>query len=216
MLFGEKYGDIVRVVEIPGYSVELCGGTHVGSTAEVGAFVILSEGSVGAGARRIEALTSGDAWAFVHERSRELEELRSELEALRKERRKDATVVAPVVDAFADVPPPKVVNDTNVLVFERDGLDSDALLELSDRLRQKHAPAAVVLGSQADGKVHLVANFDASVAERVSASDVVRQAAALVGGGGGGRPTIARAGGKDPEKLPAALAEAERIILAAL
>ncbi len=90
------------------------------------------------------------------------------------------------------------------------------LLELSDRYKQKHAPAAVVLGSKEDGKVHLVANFDAAVAEKVSASDVLREAAAIVGGGGGGRPTMARAGGKDPEKLPDALAAAERIIVAAL
>jgi hypothetical protein len=90
------------------------------------------------------------------------------------------------------------------------------LLELSDRYKQKHAPAAVVLGSREDGKVHLVANFDDSVATRVSASDVVRSAAAIVGGGGGGRPNMARAGGKDPEKLPDALAEAERLIVAAL
>jgi alanyl-tRNA synthetase len=104
----------------------------------------------------------------------------------------------------------------NVIVQPVDGLDADALLELSDRYKQRHAPAAVVLGSRDDGKVHLVANFDASVAERVSASDVVRQAAAIVGGGGGGRPTMARAGGKDPERLPDALAEAERLILSAL
>jgi alanyl-tRNA synthetase len=90
------------------------------------------------------------------------------------------------------------------------------LLELSDRYKQKHAPAAIVLGSKDDGKVHLVANFDASVADRVSASEVVRAAAAIVGGGGGGRRTMARAGGKEPEKLPDALAEAERLILAGL
>ena len=84
----------------------------------------------------------------------------------------------------------------NVIVQPVDGLDADALLELSDRYKQKHAPAAVVLGSKEDGKVHLVANFDASVAERVSASDVLREAAAIVGGGGGGRPTMARAGGQ--------------------
>ena len=104
----------------------------------------------------------------------------------------------------------------NVIVQPVDGLDADALLELSDRYKQKHAPAAVVLGSKEDGRVHLVANFDASVAERVSASDVLREAAAIVGGGGGGRPTMARAGGKDPEKLPDALARAEELILTAL
>jgi alanyl-tRNA synthetase len=213
MLFGEKYGDIVRVVEVPGYSTELCGGTHVKSTAEIGAFAILSEGSIGSGARRIEAITSGDAWAYLRERSRELDELRVELEAAHKEAKKRPA--SPVTDeeVAADV---RVENGVNVIVQSVDGLDSDGLLDLSDRFKQRHAPAAVVLGSREDGTVHLVANFDAAVAERISASDVVRQAAAIVGGGGGGRPTMARAGGKDGEKLPEALAEAERLILAAL
>ena len=213
MLFGEKYGEVVRVVEVPGYSMELCGGTHVRSTAEIGAFVVLSEGSVGAGVRRVEALTSGDAWALLEARSLEVDELRSELEALRREatQRPAATPVQVEVE-----PEVKVESGVNVIVQPVDGLDSDALLELSDRFKQRHAPAAVVLGSREDGKVHLVANFDASVADRVSASDVVKQAASIVGGGGGGRPTMARAGGRDPEKLPEALAEAERLILAAL
>jgi alanyl-tRNA synthetase len=212
MLFGEKYGDIVRVVEVPGYSVELCGGTHVSSSAEIGPFVLLSESSVGAGVRRVEAVTSGAAWAVLDERARELETLRAEVEKLRK-----APKVA-VQAASADVPEPevRVEGGVNVIVQPLDGLDADALLELSDRDKQKHAPAAVVLGSREDGKVHLVANFDAGVAEKVSASDVLREAAAIVGGGGGGRRTMARAGGKDPEKLPEALAEAERLIVAAL
>ncbi|HEX5028118.1 MAG TPA: alanine--tRNA ligase [Gaiellaceae bacterium] len=213
MLFGEKYGDIVRVVEVPGYSIELCGGTHVTSTAEIGPFVLLSESSVGSGARRVEAVTSGAAWAVLDERARELESLRSELEQLRK-----APRVAAAAEQRADVPEPeiRVESDVNVIVQPVDGLAADELLELSDRYKQKHAPAAVVLGSREDGKVHLVANFDDSVATRVSASDVVRSAAAIVGGGGGGRPNMARAGGKDPEKLPDALAEAERLIVAAL
>ena len=212
MLFGEKYGEIVRVVEVPGYSIELCGGTHVTRTAEIGAFVILSEGSVGSGVRRIEAVTSGAAWALLDARSRELDELRSELEALRREKPKaaGATTRATIT------PQVRVEKDVNVIVQPVEGLDADELLELSDRFKQQHAPAAVVLGSRQDGRVHLVANFDASVAERVSASDVVRQAAAIVGGGGGGRATMARAGGKDPDKLPEALAEAERLILSAL
>ena len=103
-----------------------------------------------------------------------------------------------------------------VVLDEVDGFEGDALLELSDRFKQRHAPAAVVLGSAGNGKVSLIANFDAAVAERISASDVIRGAAPLVGGGGGGRPTMARAGGKDPEGLPDALAEAERLIRAAL
>ena len=212
MLFGEKYGDIVRVVEVPGYSVELCGGTHVSSSAEVGPLVLLSESSVGAGVRRVEAVTSGAAWAILDERARELESLRSEVDRLRK-----APKAAPT-DVRVEVPDPDIRAEggVNVIVQPIEGLDADALLELSDRYKQKHAPAAVVLGSREDGKVHLVANFDDSVAERVSASDVLREAAAIVGGGGGGRPTMARAGGKDPDKLPDALAEAERLIVAAL
>jgi alanyl-tRNA synthetase len=213
MLFGEKYGDIVRVVEIAGYSRELCGGTHVRSTAEVGPFAILSEGSVGSGARRIEAVTSGEAYAYLHARAREAEDLRGELEQARKElkRKPAAQPAGEVVEAQV-----RVEGGVSVIVQSVDGLDADALLDLSDRLKQRHAPAAVVLGSQEDGRVHLVANFDESVAARVSASDVVRGAAALVGGGGGGRPTMARAGGKEPAKLPDALAEAERLILAGL
>jgi len=212
MLFGEKYGDIVRVVEVPGYSVELCGGTHVSSSAEVGPFVLLSESSVGAGVRRVEAVTSGAAWAILDERARELESLRGEVERLRK-----APKAAPA-DVRVEVPDPDIRAEggVNVIVQPIEGLDADALLELSDRYKQKHAPAAVVLGSREDGKVHLVANFDDSVAVRVSASDVVREAAAIVGGGGGGRPNMARAGGKDPEKLPDALARAEELIISAL
>jgi alanyl-tRNA synthetase len=107
-------------------------------------------------------------------------------------------------------------NGFNLIVQAVDGLDGDALLDLSDRFKQRHAPAAVVLGGVDDGKVTLIVNFDDAVADKVSASDVVKGAAALVGGGGGGRRTMARAGGKDAEKLPDALAEAERLILAAL
>jgi alanyl-tRNA synthetase len=213
MLFGEKYGDLVRVVEIPGYSIELCGGTHVATTAEIGAFAILSEGSVGSGARRIEAVTSGDAWAYLDERSRELDLLRAELQELRKEAKRKPAAQAAATEPDAEV---RVEAGVHVIVQSVEGLGSDELLDLSDRFKQRHAPAAVVLGSRVDGTVHLVANFDAAVAEKVSASDVVRQAAAIVGGGGGGRPTMARAGGKSPEKLPEALAEAERLIVEAL
>jgi alanyl-tRNA synthetase len=212
MLFGEKYGEEVRVVEIDGFSRELCGGTHVRSTAEIGPFAILSEASVGSGARRIEAVTSGEAWAVLHGRSRELEDLRAELEQVRREAKKPKKTAA-----VADVEPDIVVLDgNNVIVMEIESMSGDALLDLSDRLKQRSAPAVVVLGSREDGTVHLVANFDDSVSKRVSAGDIVKEIAPIVGGGGGGRPTMARAGGKDPEKLPEALARARELIAAAL
>jgi alanyl-tRNA synthetase len=212
MLFGEKYGDEVRVVEVEGVSRELCGGTHVRTTAEIGPFVVLSEGSVGSGVRRIEAITAGDAFAYLHAQAEEAEDLRAELGRLRKESKKPAAAaVLEVPDAEI-----KVVNGVNVIAQPVEGYEGDALLDLSDRYKQKNPPAAVVLGSLDDGKVQLVANFDQAVADKISASDVVKAAAAIVGGGGGGRPTMARAGGTEPEKLPDALAEAERLITAAL
>ncbi|MER3409719.1 MAG: alanine--tRNA ligase [Thermoleophilia bacterium] len=213
MLFGEKYGQEVRLVEVPGFSLEACGGTHVRSTAEVGPFVIVSESSVGAGVRRIEAVTSGEAWAYLASRSRELDELRAELERLRKEARR---AQAPAAEAALPEPDVKTVNGIHVIAQSLEGVDADQLLHRSDRYKQRYRPAAVVLGSREDGKVHLVANFDPQVAERISAAEVVKKAAALVGGGGGGRPTMARAGGKDASRLPQALAEAERLIVAAL
>jgi alanyl-tRNA synthetase len=217
MLFGEKYGDEVRVVEVTGYSRELCGGTHVRSTAEIGPFAILSESSVGAGARRIEAVTSGAAFAWLHERAREATELRGEVERLRREARKRPAAVAPEDDRLSPLlEGARDVGGVRVVAAEVEGLGPDELLDLSDRVKQKAAPAAVVLGARDDGKVHIVANFDAAVAERVSASDVVKQAAAVVGGGGGGRPTMARAGGTVPERLGDALAAAEQALLAAL
>jgi alanyl-tRNA synthetase len=185
----------------------------VRTTAEIGALVILSEGSVGAGVRRIEAVTSGEAWALLDARARETDELRAELERVRKEPKAAPAAAGKGVAVEASV---RVEKGVNVIVQPVEGLDADSLLELSDRFKQQNAPAAVVLGSAEDGKVHLVANFDSSVAERVSASDVVRKAAEIVGGGGGGRPTMARAGGKDPSKLSAALDEAQRLILGAL
>jgi alanyl-tRNA synthetase len=109
-----------------------------------------------------------------------------------------------------------VVGGVNVIAQSVDGVGADALLDLSDRLKQRQAPAAIVLGSRENGTVHLVANFDQAVADRVSAGDVVREIAPIVGGGGGGRPTMARAGGKQPEKLDDALARARELLTTAL
>jgi alanyl-tRNA synthetase len=222
MLFGEKYGDVVRVVEIgsgeDAFSRELCGGTHVRTTAEIGPFAVLSESSVGSGVRRIEAVTSGGAYALLRARATEAEELRAELVHLRKDaKRRPAAAQEPsgVLDEL--LAGAKEASGIRVITGEAGEMDADTLLELSDRIKQKAAPAAVVLGAREDGRVHLVANFDSSLPDRgLNASDVVRQAAGVVGGGGGGRPTMARAGGRVPEKLPEALAAAEQAILEAL
>jgi alanyl-tRNA synthetase len=211
MLFGEKYGDIVRVVEIDGFSRELCGGTHVRSTAEIGPFVILSESSVGSGARRIEAVTSGDAFALLHERAREADELRAELAQVRKEAK---TKGAQPEEADFVVTRETAAGGVNVLVVE---VRSGDPLDVSDRLKQKHAPAAVIVGAREDGAAQLLINLDKSLEERgVNAGDVIREAAALIGGKGGGRPTMARAGGKDAAGLDNAVALAEKTIIEAL
>ena len=211
MLFGEKYGDVVRVVEIEGFSRELCGGTHVHSTAEVGPFVILSEGSVGSGARRIEAVTAGEAYVLLHERAREGDELRAELVRVRKEAK-----AQPSAKAEADfvVTRETAAGGVNVLVVE---VTSGDPLQVSDRLKAKHAPAAVIVGARDDGTAQLLINLDKSLEARgVNAGDVIREAAALIGGTGGGRPTMARAGGKDAAGLDAAVALAEKTIIEAL
>ncbi len=209
MLFGEKYGDLVRVVEIPGYSRELCGGTHVHSTAEIGPFVIVSESSVGAGARRIEAVTSGEAYAYLHGGLREAEELRAELERARKESRK------PRAEAAADFT--IVDKGRDVVLVEAKELKGGPLRDLSDRIRQQEKAAGVIVGSVDDGRVYLVVNLDESLVGRgLDASALVRDLGRHIGGGGGGRPTLAEAGGKNPGGLRDALEAGKKAIADAL
>ena len=209
MLFGEKYGDFVRVVEIPGYSRELCGGTHVRWTAEIGPFAILSESSVGAGARRIEAVTSGEAYAYLHGGLREAEALRGELERARKEARK------PRADAVADFT--IVEKDESVALVEAKALKGGELRDLSDRVRQQEHVAGVIAGSVDDGRAYLVVNLDESLVGRgLDASVLVRDLGRHIGGGGGGRPTLAEAGGKNPAGLRDALQAGKQAIADAL
>jgi alanyl-tRNA synthetase len=209
MLFGEKYGDHVRVVEIPGFSRELCGGTHVRSTAEIGPFVILSEGSVGAGARRIEAITSGEAHAYLHATRRDADELRAELERVRKESKKPKEAAAADFEI--------VDNEGGVVLAEAKSLKGGALRDLSDRLRQQEKAAGVIVGSVDDGRVYLVVNLDESLVGRgLDASKLVRDLGRHIEGGGGGRPTLGEAGGKNPAGLRSALEAGKQAIAAAL
>ena len=209
MLFGEKYGEHVRVVEVPGFSRELCGGTHVRSTAEVGPFVILSEGSVGTGARRIEAITSGEAYAHLHAALRETDELRGELERARKESRK------PRADVQADFE--IVEKEGDVVLVQAKALKGGDLRDLSDRVRQQEKAAGVIVGSVDNGRAYLVVNLDESLVDRgLDAAVLVRDLGRHIGGGGGGRPTLGEAGGKNPEGLRDALAAGKKAIADAL
>jgi alanyl-tRNA synthetase len=200
------------VVDIAGYSKELCGGTHVRTTAEIGPVVITSESSIGSGTRRIEAVTSGEAYALLRGRAEEAGELRNELERVRKEGPRETKPVNVEVEPRSE----EELGGINVFVGHISGVDVEVLLAESDRIKQERAPAAVVLGSADDGRVHLVANFDRSLEGRLDAVEVIKAAAAEVGGGGGGRATMARAGGKHPEKLDDALAKAEEALRKAL
>jgi alanyl-tRNA synthetase len=200
MLFGEKYGDIVRVVDIDGWSVELCGGTHVRSTAEIGPFVILGESSVGAGARRIEAVTAGEAYALLHERAREAEELRGDLERARKEKPKARAEAAYTVSERVD----------GVVLAETRDLQPGPLRDLSDRIRQQEKADGAIVASVTDGRVHIVVNVAESVG--VDAAALANEMGQIVGGRGGGKPTMAQAGGNSPDEIPSAFAAAKKAL----
>ena len=207
MLFGEKYGDVVRVVDIDGWSVELCGGTHVRSTAEIGPFAVLSESSVGAGSRRIEAVTAGEAFALLHERAREADVLRGELEQARKDAKRPKAA-----DQTEIVSQDK---EGDVLLVEVKSLKGGPLRDFSDRIRQQEKADGAIVASRDDGRVFLVVNFDESlVARGLDAVQVVRELGKHIGGGGGGKPTLAEAGGKNPDGIADALAAAKELVAA--
>jgi alanyl-tRNA synthetase len=230
-LFGEKYGDWVRMVEVAEVSRELCGGTHVAGTAEIGLFHVVTETSSASNVRRIEAITGPAATALFEERTARLRELSAALKAPEQELGRavekltervkelqkrpaggDASAEAETLTAAAeDLGGIKVVTALSAAA------DAKELLALSDRVAQKLGDAAVVLGTSVDGRVHLVAQATpGAVARGVKAGDVVRVAAEVVGGGGGGRDTMAQAGGRHPERLDDALATARKRIAEAL
>ena len=235
-LFGEKYGDVVRLVEVGdgSFSRELCGGTHVHSTAEIGLFKLLGETSSAANVRRIEAITGPAAVALMRERDRALQraadtlrvppertpeaaaQLRERVRELELVARRSATG-AGSIDLDQLIAGATEVAGARVLTAAVQVPDGKALLELADRLKGKLADAAIVLGSAGEERVDLVAIVAPSlVARGVRANEIVTTAAAVVGGGGGGRDTLARAGGREPAKLPAAIEAARKAIASAL
>lgn len=229
-LFGEKYGDIVRVVNMGDYSIEFCGGTHVPNTSEIGAFKILSETGVAAGVRRIEALTSKGLMTYysdlekkMHEAAKllkatpenlgekivhlqmENKELHSEVESLKSKLAKDA-----MGDVMSQV---EEVKGVNVLAISVDGVDMNGLRDLGDQLKEKIGEGVVVIASNTDGKVSLMATVtDGAQKKGAHAGNLIKGIAALVGGGGGGRPNMAQAGGKNPAGIPDALAKVKEVV----
>jgi alanyl-tRNA synthetase len=220
-LFGEKYGDEVRVLDI-GSSRELCGGTHVARTGDIGFFKILSQGGVAAGVRRVEAATGEGALAWVQEMEDERhfvegfyqatgDALKEKLKAEREERRALEKELARLKSKMAAAQGEDlaslavVVKGVKVLSAALDGADAKTLRETLDRLKDKLRSAAIVLGSTEGGKVTLIAGVTADLTGRLKAGELVNYVAQQVGGKGGGRPDMAQAGGTEPAKVPAAL-----------
>ena len=229
-LFGEKYGEKVRVVRMGDFSVEFCGGTHVANTGVISAFKILSENGVAAGVRRIEALTGNGVMKYYQNLEKTLEEaskvlkttpaslvekcehlmaelksVNSELESLKSKAAKDA--LGDVMDQV------KEIGGVKLLAASVDGVDMNGLRELGDQLKEKLGDGVVVLLSNQDGKVNMIAMAtDGALAKGAHAGNLIKGIAALVGGGGGGRPNMAQAGGKNPVGIPAAIEEAAKVL----
>ncbi|MCL6610246.1 MAG: alanine--tRNA ligase [Peptococcaceae bacterium] len=230
-LFGEKYGDVVRVVKMGDFSLELCGGTHVGSTAEVGMFKLLGESSVGAGLRRVEAVTGESALKYINAREdqlleiariaramphevvqrveglvREVRELESEAEGLRAKLARYE--VQSLLEKARDL------KGARFLSARVSSPDMDSLRAMTDLIRDRLGSAVVVLGSVAGEKVNLVAAVTPDLVRRgLHAGKLVKEIAAAVGGGGGGKPEMAQAGGKDPARLQEALDMAYKVAM---
>jgi alanyl-tRNA synthetase len=225
MLFGEKYGDEVRVLDI-GDSRELCGGTHVARTGDIGLFKIVSESGVAAGIRRIEAVTGDNALAWVQTREHEIRQAAAALKAQPAELGAKLTQMLDTVRTLEKeldrlksklaasagdelVQQARDVGGVRVLAAQLDGLDAKGLRETADKLRDKLKSCALVLGTVADGKVSLIAAVTPDVTGRIKAGELVNFVATQVGGKGGGKPDLAMAGGSEPTRLPAALASVQ-------
>ncbi|HKW91866.1 MAG TPA: alanine--tRNA ligase [Methylomirabilota bacterium] len=222
-LFGEKYGDRVRVIRIGDFSTELCGGTHLDSTGQIGLFKVTDEGAVASGVRRIEALTAQDALAHVGREEAALREsagllkippleLPRRLAALLEDQKHLERQLAQLEGKLARgraqdlASTAKQVAGVTVLAARLDGLDPDGQRAVVDTLRERLPSGVICLGSATDGKVSLVAAVSKDLTKRFPAGRLVQEIARMVGGGGGGRPDLAQAGGKDASKLDEALA----------
>ena len=229
-LFGEKYGDKVRVVSMGDFSKELCGGTHVKNTAEIGLFKLVSEAGVAAGVRRIEALTGPSVTAYykaqeekIHEAAAllkttpadllekiahlqaEAKALQAENESLKSKLAKEA--LGDVMDKVTEV------KGVKLLAASVPDVDMNGLRDLGDQLKEKLGSGVVVLASAKDGKVSLLAMVtDDAMKKGAHAGKLIKEVAAVVGGGGGGRPNMAQAGGKNPEKIDEAVAKAAEVL----
>ncbi len=234
-LFGEKYGDRVRVIRIGDFSTELCGGTHTSATGEIGLIKVLKEGSVSSGVRRLEAVTGegslrhfrkdhalenvvstlvrggedqSPAEALKHELERREEELKKLRKELEQARMKSAS--SSVQSAAAENV--REVKGVKVLATRADNLERPQLRTLIDNLRNKLGSGVVVLGSVSDGKVALIVGVTKDLTSRLQAGKIIAEVAKKVGGSGGGRPDMAEAGGKDPAALDSALADSYRVV----
>jgi alanyl-tRNA synthetase len=238
-LFGEKYGDIVRVIRT-GYpdekpvSMELCGGTHVTQTAEIGQMIIMSEGSVGAGVRRIEALTGRGAQQYIQARLKTLSNAAAYLKSSPDElERKVLEVIGQAQQAEKELAKARrevarrdfelrlnevaQVNGVRVLALKVEAFDVDMLREMSDWARAKLGSGVVALGAVFDGKPNLLVAVTPDLVDRgLDAGKIVRSAAQAIGGGGGGRPTLAQAGGKDASRLSDAVSSVKQIVAEAV
>ena len=229
-LFGEKYGDKVRVVSIPGFSVELCGGTHVKATGDIGLFAITAEGGVAAGVRRIEAITGLDSVRAFQQQREVLGELSQTLntrpenlsgkiaaqqeEIKRLTRELQQTRMKAAMGGTTGTPQDEAVDVAGVKLVARqvNGLDKDGLRALADSHRSKIKSGVVVLAAAEDSKVTIVVAVTPDISKKIPAGQVVKQLAPIVGGGGGGRPDFAEAGGKDPARISEMLDAAKGVI----
>ncbi len=224
-LFGEKYGEVVRVVQVGDYSLELCGGCHVTNSAEIGVFKIVSESGIGAGTRRIEAVTGRGAYQYLNQQLGTLREVAHAIKApllqetparvdgllqqLKEAQRENESLRAKLgnIEAASLTDQVKQIGGVNVLATRVSATDMDNLRGMLDELKQKLGSAVIVLGSAEGDKVNLVTGVTKDLMDQgYHAGKIIKEVAARCGGGGGGRPDMAQAGGKDPAKLADALA----------